>query len=377
MSGGLGRALGGYDEMVFRAKVRDGSYIYRVVGLESEGTTIDFQVGANSYLYGTRFVTYLADRYGVDKLLRWAKRDDGTRRYFSSQFRAVYQTSLNEEWSRWIEAEGAWQKENLARIRQYPVTPLRRLTGVALGSVSRAYWDAERGELYAAVQHPGPMAHLAAIDVNSGRMRRLGDIEGASLYFVCSLAYDRAGRRLFYSNHNKNWRDLYELDLNTGRRRELLHESRTGDLAFSAADGVLWGVRHSDGFSSLVRIAPPYRAWTEVRRSEYGHDIFDLDVSPDGRFLTAGEADVSGRQRLVRFEVAALLKGKPTPEVLHDFEFNSPASFVFSPDGRYLYGTSYYTGVSNIFRYDFERRKIEVLSNAETGLFRPVPRPDG
>ena len=29
-----------------------------------------------------------------------------------------------------------------------------------------------------------------------------------------------------------------------------------------------------------------------------------------------------------------------------------PNGFVFSPDGRYLYGSSYYTGVSNIFRYD-------------------------
>jgi hypothetical protein len=27
--------------------------------MESEGTAIDFQVGANSYLYGTRFFNYL------------------------------------------------------------------------------------------------------------------------------------------------------------------------------------------------------------------------------------------------------------------------------------------------------------------------------
>src|SRR5579863_6652809 len=74
LSGGLGRALGGYDEMVFRAKVRDNDYIYSYVGLESEGTAIDFQVGANSYLYGTRFMTYMADHYGVDKLLQWVTR---------------------------------------------------------------------------------------------------------------------------------------------------------------------------------------------------------------------------------------------------------------------------------------------------------------
>ena len=64
MAGGLGRAQGGYDEMVFRAKVRDHMRFFSPLGLESEGTQIDFQVGANSYLYGTRFFSYLALTYG-------------------------------------------------------------------------------------------------------------------------------------------------------------------------------------------------------------------------------------------------------------------------------------------------------------------------
>src|SRR5262249_5977493 len=67
MAGGIGRVLGGYDEMVFRSMVNDSSYFYDFVGLESEGKTIDFQVGANSYLYGTRFLTYLSLQYGPDK----------------------------------------------------------------------------------------------------------------------------------------------------------------------------------------------------------------------------------------------------------------------------------------------------------------------
>jgi hypothetical protein len=50
---------------------------------------------------------------------------------------------------------------------------------------------------------------------------------------------------------------------------------------------------------------------------------------------------------------------------------------VFSHDGRYLYGSSYYTGVSNIFRYEVATGAIEAVSNAETGFFRPVPLADG
>ncbi|MFT5143175.1 MAG: hypothetical protein ACI80V_003720 [Rhodothermales bacterium] len=70
MNGGFGSAIGPYDEMVFRTMVRDDAHIYDVVGLEPEGTTVDFQVGVNSYLYGTRFVSYLAYTYGNDKLVQ-------------------------------------------------------------------------------------------------------------------------------------------------------------------------------------------------------------------------------------------------------------------------------------------------------------------
>jgi PAS domain S-box-containing protein len=58
-------------------------------------------------------------------------------------------------------------------------------------------------------------------------------------------------------------------------------------------------------------------------------------------------------------------------------EVNTPltgiSSFTFSANGKYLYGSSYYSGVSNIYRYDFDRKEMEIVSNAETGFFRPVP----
>ena len=128
MAGGLGRAQGAYDEMVFRSMVRDSSHIYDVIGLESEGTTKDFQVGVNSYLYGTRFVSYLAYIYGPDKVLEWAKRKEGSERYFASQFKHVFKLSLDETWSNWITWENEWQKDNLNSIHENPTTPFRSLS---------------------------------------------------------------------------------------------------------------------------------------------------------------------------------------------------------------------------------------------------------
>jgi hypothetical protein len=377
ISGGLGRALGGYDEMVFRAMVRDDSYIYDVVGLESEGTAVDFQVGANAYLYGTRFMTYLTHTHGPAKLVQWMSRTDGTRRYFSAAFKQVYGVPLREEWRRWIAAEHQWQNANLKRVRQYPLTTLTPISRQTLGSVSRAFYDPERRIAYAAVRYMGQMAHLAAIHVDTGQVDHLKDIQGPALYYVTAVAYDPAGRRIFFGTKNANWRDLNVLDLNTGRAGRLLRNARIGDLAYSGADGALWATRHNNGLTSLARIAEPFTEVKVLHTLAYGADLFDLDVSPDGKQLTGGLTDLSGRQKLVRFQIEKLKQGDASFDVLHDFEYNTPGNFVFSPDGRYLYGSSYDTGVSNLFRYDFKTGAMDAMTNCETGLFRPLPLPDG
>jgi len=66
MSGGLGRAQGAFDEMVFRAMVRDNAHFYSNLGIVSEGVGIDFQTGSNAYLYGTRFISYMALQYSPE-----------------------------------------------------------------------------------------------------------------------------------------------------------------------------------------------------------------------------------------------------------------------------------------------------------------------
>ena len=375
MNGGLGRAIGPYDEMVFRTFFRDSARIFDFVGLESEGTTVDFQVGANSYLYGTRFVSYLGLRYGHDSLIAWYNRTEGSRRYFSTQFRHVYGRSLEDEWSRWIAWERDWQEANLAAIRRHPVTAFRPMTDHALGSVSRAYYDSTSRAIYVGIRYPGQVAHLAAIDVASGKITNIAEILGASGYYVTALAYDPAARTLFYTTNNADWRNLCALDLATGRSRVLLRNARIGDLAFNRADQSLWGVRHDNGFSTLVRLPPPYHEWNQIQTLPYGRDLFDLDISPDGSTLIGSMSEISGNQKLVRMDVAALRAKEATPEVLDDFGDWPPSNFVFSADGKYLFGSSYYSGVSNIYRYDLTRRVMEPLSNTETGFFKPVPLP--
>ena len=151
-------------------------------------------------------------------------------------------------------------------------------------------------------------------------------------------------------------------------------DARNGALAYSRADKILWGIRHLNGLATLVRIEPPYTAWQQVHTFQYGEIPYDLDVSPDGRTLAFSFGEVNGHQSVRLVDVAGLMKGVTTP--LAEFDFGSasvPNNFVFSPDGRYLYGSSYYSGVSNIYRYDIQSRKVDAVTNTDTGFFRPIP----
>ena len=380
MSGGLGRAQGGYDEMVFRAMVRDNAPFYDPLGLASFATQVDFQAGANAYLYGTRFFTWLAYRYSPEKVVAWYRRDEGSKRYWSDQFQHVFGMPVEQAWNEWIAFEKEFQRRNLAEVRKFPITPQRNLAGSAVGSVSRTYYDESTGILYGGFRYPGVVEHIGGINTRDGSVRRLADIKRAMLYRVTSFTYDPKTGTAFFTNDNRGYlsfRDLMSVNVRTGEVRMLMENGRVGEIVFNPADQSLIGVRHENGIATLVRLPKPYDTWYRIHEFPYGVVPYDLDVSPDGRLLSGSVAEVNGDQYLRVWELGRILGGDVRP--LSEFRFGQsvPESFAFSPDGRYLYGSSYYTGVSNIFRYEVATGAVEAVSNAETGFFRPVPLADG
>ncbi len=373
MAGGLGRAQGAYDEMVFRAMVRDDAHFYDPLGLVAEGIKADFQVGTNSYLYGGRFMTYVAHEYSPEMLVEWARRTDGSRRSYEKEFKRVFGKSLNDAWQDWIVFEHEFQTENLTRVREYPTTPFELLTEEALGSVSRAFHDASTNSLIAAYREPGIVANVGELSFDTGKTKRLEDVKGAMLYRVSSVAFDPDSDTIFYTTDNYAYRDLVALDRHSGKTRRLLRDERIGEIVFNRQDRSIWGVRHLNGYASLVRIPYPYSEWNLVKTLPYGGFAYDLDISPDGKLLSGSFGDIRGHHELQVHDVAALLEGNLEPVSVFSFGQTIPESFVFSPDGRFLFGSSYYTGVSNIFRYELATGELEAVSNTETGFFRPIP----
>lgn len=370
-SGGLGRALGSYDEMYFRSIINENEPLYSVIGLETEGTTVDFQVGANAYLYGTRFVNYLAYTYGDDKVNQLYDRTDDSKAFYGAQFKKVFGKKVGDVWKDWMSFEQEFQKNNLRRIQDYPLTPLHLLTPEPMGSVSNVGYDARLNKIYAAFNHPGKISYVGELDLKTAKVRKLATLDSPLLYTVTFLAYDPLDRMVFVSENNSKYRSLAAIDVASGKKKILIERSRTGNLVYDTTNRCLWGVKHDNGYATLVKIAKPYQSVQPMYTCDFGRSLLDLAVSHDGQKLTATLTGVRGEQSIIMFNISELELGKKNYETVYQSEDNTLTQFRFSNDDQYLIGTSYFTGVSNIWRIALNDKRFELLSNDETGLFMP------
>ena len=380
MAGGFGRAQGGYDEMVFRAMVRDDAHFYDPLGLESEGIQVDFQVGANDYLYGTRFFTYLAYTYSPEKVIALAPARRGQRALLRRSVPAGVRHSARARPGRTgSPSSTSSSARNLAEVRKNPITPHTQVSRrSALGSISRDLLRRGDGHVYGGYRYPGRgrarrRAEHARRQRPAARRHQAGDAVR-----VTSVAYDPEHRdRLLHRPTTSAWRDLMAVDVETRRTKTLFGTARIGEIVFNPADRSLIGVRHDNGLATLVRIPlPVYPAGTRSTRFPTAYVPYDLDISADGRLLSASVSEVNGDQFLRVWELDEA-HGRES-EAAHRIPLRAVGAGELraSPrTARYLYGSSYYTGVSNIFRYEVATGAVEAVSNAEPASFAPCRSP--
>lgn len=372
LSDGAGRSLGGYDEAYFRTQVKEGKQLYSVVGLETEGSTSDFQQGATAYLYGTRFVNYLALRYGYDNLIKFYNRTEDSRTSYIRQFKDVYGTGLKQAWDDWQEYEEKYQKENLEKIAEYPLTQVKGFSPLPAGGMSPMIIDEERRVAYAATNHKGEFAQVVELQLDSdAKPRRLANVEDPALYQITYLAYDKKGRRLFWTECNSKMRTLVEYSLDKKRVTKKMKYQRVSNLCYDNAGDVLYGLMSHGGVNHLVKYDSTLEKREVLYSFPFGVSVSDLDVSHDGGKIVAAVLGTKGEHSLVMFDVDELENGNPSYTTLYTLDDANLTQFRFSADDSRLLGSSQYTGVANIWEYELATGEFNLLSNTQTGLYAP------
>jgi len=377
LCGGVGRALGGYDEMYFRSIVDSGSKLFSVVGLETEGTASDFQLGTNSYLYGTRFINYLEYKHGLEKTLAFYNRTEDSKALINKQFKKVFNEGLRQEWDNWREFEVKHQKEQLAAIEEYPLTQTKKLTDAAMGSMSPIALDQENGCAYYAANYPGDFAHIERMDLKTLERKRLHTIDGPMLYQTCYLTMDKKRQRLIWTTQNGKYRGIRVYDIAKKKIVQKLNFQRCSELTYDNTGDCMYAILTSSGGVHLVRYEADFKKREIVYSFPFGVSVFDLDISHNGALLSATISGSNGEQELICFDIKGLQNADLSYQRLYTMEDSNLGQFRFAPGDSVMVGSSYYTGVSNIWSLNLRTKELELLSNTKIGLFSPQVTDEG
>jgi hypothetical protein len=395
LSGGYGRAMGSFDEMFFRSMVVEGRTFPSDIALETDVAPTSHLIETTFYLYGGRFVTFLAKRFGIEKLIRWY-RSAASYTNFKTAFRAAYGISFDVGWQSFIEAERAFQETTLAKLRSAPRTFARRLSNEPLGAVTSPHRSADGGAVVFGRHKPSELAEIVRLELKEqrapgsrfsllprgkgelatnepqGSIRVITSLSAPSVFHVASTAFDARRNRFFFTtNNNQLYRDVRMVDLSTGERHLLFEDARVGHLTVSPTTHDLWGVRHAAGVAHLVLSVEPYDSVRELLSFDFGDELQGLSVNPSGDVLVAVLHRASGEQSIVVVDAAKLKAGSEVSYTPITNE-GSPEFPSWSTDGTTLYWNAYTNGISNIYRKRFPNGDIEAVTHTLRGFFKPI-----
>ncbi|MEM8607738.1 MAG: hypothetical protein AAGF92_11560 [Myxococcota bacterium] len=359
-------------EMYMRMAVLDGD----IAHFDTLNNRTDYWPQGNfPYLYGSRFVTWLVERYGEG----------------------------------FIEDMATWYG---SRAIPYSINRMaQRLTGLTFEELYFMWVDDMKAQY-------GALAR---------EIRSAGIVQGERLtfegQFVRGLRFQDDDRLLYYVADGRSDPQIRRMDLADANRLERLVRSAgesyptvspDGDIYFESADGYRGDIYF---YFDLFRYAP--RKPSKRVRLTHGLRARYPDVSPDGRHVVyvRNEAstqtlwmselsDIEGTKELLvdskRFEqiytpkfspdgtrvaYSAWLEGgyrdihvmdlatREVTRVTHDrAQDTGPA---WSPDGRRLYFSSDRTGIANIYAWNVDDGTLVQVTNLISGAYTPAPSPDG
>ncbi|NLW30719.1 MAG: hypothetical protein GXY77_04590 [Fibrobacter sp.] len=350
-----------------------------------------------TYNHGFALVSYIAKKYGYDKVVSLARESAKMNRFnFDKCIKAVLGIEAKELYKEWkIELESKYKKQISEIGKQVygkKISPYgfenfwpkfspdgniiyylsngksksfrRNLMSIDLCDSSTDNEDKNRIHalpvkgFYDINHKTGRICYVSPKGKESQIPANKGGLKVQSL-FTDTLPGHDSKFKLF--SRNKKERCLTEQKSVFGAAF-----SPSGDklaLAYRNVDRFFLALIDSSGEN--YRVIYPDSS-KENRQIEY---IYSLEWSPDGKQVAFSFFDNKSR----KIGVYDTLSGECRVFCNFDGDERDPS---YSPDGKYLYFSSDRTGIFNIYRYDFEDKKIEQITNVSGGAFTPSVSPD-
>ena len=371
-AGGRGRST--YTDMLLRSAALEGK-LPRID--TADGLGHRWPAGQLRYLYGARFHFEVAERSGKGAE-GWV---DFHRRHGRSVFplylpaKETFGETFSRTWKAWraeLSSDYLSQAEAIAADGR-GITSTRVLASREGRPSSPRYSPDGRSVLYAhSSAHEG--ASIRRVQRDNSRDERVSRGAAASLDGREQVLFSSLKRTNRYALH----RDLYKLDLETGKRRRLSRGARLSDAALHPSGSWAVAVHTAAGQSQLVRLDLP----AETNNKDLAQ-LTPLTAAKDGSHYAHPAWDPSGE----RLAVSVWKPGGFRDIHVFDASGNhlraltwdraSDTDPVWAPDGEHLIFASDRDGIWNLYAYRWVDAAFFRVTRLLGGATQPDLSPDG
>ncbi|MCC6750911.1 MAG: PD40 domain-containing protein [Deltaproteobacteria bacterium] len=370
-----GRVRSSIFDMHLRAAVLEGRFL---TFDQISSSTRYYPRGVVPYLYGSRFLKYLADRFGEDALARVSHIYGGeggtaTRGALPYQLNRVAQAvfgrtfaELYADFTEYLRRVYALQRGLVARRG---VTASVKVTDH--GESCQAPRLSDDGRELVFVHDDGhDRTYVTVLDTATGReVERVQSLGGDTTSFTPDrrfLVYEQpAVWRSFYSYH-----DLYVRRRSAGTVRRLTFGERARDPVVSPDGRTVVYVANELGDHRLKAVSFDGGRPRLLLAGANGDQFFGPRFSPDGRRVVFSRWRAGGLRDIQILDLTT----RKLEDVTRDRALDVDPHF--SPDGRRVYFSSDRTGIFNVYRYDLDARRLRQVTNVLGGAFTPAVTPD-
>jgi dipeptidyl aminopeptidase/acylaminoacyl peptidase len=367
--GGRGRSA--YSDMILRAAI-----------LQNQFPAIDQVSGPGwawpgsegQYIYGVKFLQYLRDKYGEDKLMEFSERMSKTIMPFSVNMQAkrVWKKSFYTLWKEWQASLKPQVKQVADDLMAKGLTELVPVTKLGKDTtITAVAYSPDGAHVAYAMSSPHENATIKLLNLETGKHETL-----VKKFVATQLSFSPDSAGLYFSAtslHKRYYlfRDLFYVDLATKKRIKVTGGLRAQDPDMGPDGKSVVMSTNSDGTKQLVVFDTETRKLITLpinapQYTHYAHPRW----SPDGKMI-AVSVWREGSRDIYIYDA----KGKVLRQLTDDDAIDSEVAW--SKDSKSIYFSSDRSGVSNIYMADVKTGAMRQLSNVLTGVFSPTLAPDG
>lgn len=334
---------------------------------------VQWPQGNNFYLYGSRFVQYITEKYGEAWMAEMAKLYGGTlipyalNRSLKKITGRTY-TELYDDWLAELKVEYS-ALENT--IQEQGIVEGKRLTFHGQLARGLRFVDDDQVMFFVSDGENNPAIRLMSTN-NPAKRKDLVRSSGVSYpaqhpdgsIYMESLD----SMRDLYSFY-----DLFRVNPKNGRRKRLTKGLRARYPDVSPDGEQIVFVTNHAGTSEL-QIAQTERIEETAHvlvESELYEQVYTPRFSPDGRRVAYSAWRRGGYRDIHVVD----LRTNQVTKVTHDRALDTGPTWA--PDGGTLYFSSDRTGIANIYAHDLGTQQTTQITNVITGAYHPALSPDG